>query len=136
FLGIILQGGLIGRLVKRFGEAKLARAGFAAMAAGYGFLGLVRHVPALLGCATFSSFGQGALRPALTAQVTHHSGRDEQGLVLGITQSLMSVAQIAAPPLTGFLIGHELLFAWAAMAGLSALIGLLLNLRQPVLEPS
>ncbi|HYP90841.1 MAG TPA: MFS transporter [Polyangiaceae bacterium] len=134
FLGIILQGGLIGRLVKRFGEAKLARAGFATMAAGYGLLGLVRHVPSLLGCATLSSFGQGALRPALTAQVTHNSGRDEQGLVLGITQSLMSVAQITAPPLTGFLIGHQLLFVWALMAGLAAVVGLLLNLRQPVLE--
>src|SRR5262249_22411231 len=30
FLGIILQGGLIGRLVKKFGEARLVIAGFAA----------------------------------------------------------------------------------------------------------
>ena len=30
-LGIFLQGGLIGRLVKRFGEAKLSRAGFLSM---------------------------------------------------------------------------------------------------------
>jgi MFS family permease len=131
FLGIILQGGLIGRLVKRFGEARLTRAGFAAMAGGYGLLGFVRNVPQLLGCATFASFGQGALRPALTAQVTHNSGRDEQGTVLGVTQSLMSIAQITAPPITGFLIGHQLLFAWGLMAGLSAAIGLMLNLRQP-----
>ena len=45
FLGIMLQGGLIGRLVKRFGEARLARAGFATMAVGYGLLGFVRRVP-------------------------------------------------------------------------------------------
>jgi len=135
FLGIILQGGLIGRLVKRFGEPRLARAGFAAMAVGYGALGLVRRLPELLGCATISSFGQGALRPALTAQVTHHSGRDEQGLVLGIAQSLTSVAQILAPALTGFLIGHHWLAAWGMVAGAAAAIGLLLNLRQPALEP-
>ena len=30
FLGIILQGGLIGRLVKKFGEIKLALVGFVA----------------------------------------------------------------------------------------------------------
>jgi MFS family permease len=130
-LGILLQGGLIGRLVKRFGEARLARAGFAAMATSYGVLGLVRNVPELLASATLGSFGQGALRPALTAQVTHNSRRDEQGVVLGITQSLMSVAQITAPPITGFLIGHQLLFAWGLMAGLAAAVGLLLNLRQP-----
>jgi MFS family permease len=130
FLGILLQGGFIGRLVKRCGEARLARAGFAAMATSYGVLGLVRNVPELLASATVGSFGQGALRPALTAQVTHNSRRDEQGMVLGITQSLMSVAQITAPPLTGFLIGHQLLFAWGLMAGFAAAVGLLLNLRQ------
>lgn len=134
FLGIILQGGLIGRLVKRWGEPKLARAGFATMALGYALLAPVRRLPELLGCATLSAFGQGALRPALTAQVTHHSGRDEQGMVLGITQSLMSVAQILAPPLTGFLIGHELLGAWALVAGAAAAVGLLLNLRQSPAE--
>jgi DHA1 family tetracycline resistance protein-like MFS transporter len=130
FLGIILQGGVIGRLVKRFGEVRLTRAGFAALAASYSLLALVRRVPELLGSATLSSFGQGSLRPALTAQITQSSRRDEQGVVLGITQSLMSVAQISAPTLTGFLIGHELLAVWALMAGASAAVGLVLNLRQ------
>lgn len=130
FLGIILQGGLIGRLVKRFGEVKLTRAGFASFSVSYALLAYVHRVPELLASATLSSFGQGALRPALTAQITHVSRRDEQGLVLGMTQSLMAVAQIVAPLLTGFLIGHELIGAWAWMAAISAAIGLFLNLRQ------
>lgn len=130
FLGIILQGGLIGRLVKRFGELKLTRAGFASFSVSYALLAYVHRVPELLASATLSSFGQGALRPALTAQITHNSRRDEQGLVLGITQSLMAVAQIIAPVLTGFLIGHQLIGAWAWMAAISAGIGLFLNLRQ------
>lgn len=130
FLGILLQGGLIGRLVKRYGEMKLTRAGFASMALGYGALAAVRNVPELLGSATFSAFGQGALRPTLTAQITHQSGREEQGVVLGITQSLMSVAQITAPMVTGFLIGHELIAAWALTAGAAAAAGLALNLWQ------
>jgi MFS transporter, DHA1 family, tetracycline resistance protein len=130
FLGIILQGGLIGRLVKRFGEARLARAGFVAMSAGYFTLGFVRHIPELLLNGAVGSFGQGTLRPTLTAQVTQQSGSNEQGMVLGITQSLTSVAQITAPLLTGFLIGHGQLIAWAAMAGSAAFVGLLLNLRQ------
>ena len=130
FLGIILQGGLIGRLVKRFGEVKLTRAGFASFSVSYALLAYVHRVPELLASATLSSFGQGALRPALTAQITHNSHRDEQGLVLGITQSLMAVAQIIAPILTGFLIGHQLIGAWAWMAATAAAIGLFLNLRQ------
>ena len=130
FLGIILQGGLIGRLVKRYGEARLTGAGFAAMGVGYAVLSVVRSVPELLASAAISTFGQGSLRPALTAQITHNSARDEQGLVLGIAQSLMSVAQITAPLITGFLIGHGMLHAWALMAGAAAGIGLLLNFRQ------
>src|SRR5882672_441017 len=130
FLGIILQGGLIGRLVKRFGEVRLARAGFFAFSLGYAALALVRSVPQLLGSAALSAFGQGSLRPALIAQVTHNSRRDEQGLVLGITQSLMSTAQIVAPVLGGFLIDHGQLAAWALLAAAAAGIGLLLNLRQ------
>lgn len=130
FLGIILQGGLVGRLVKRFGELKLTRAGFAAFSASYALLALVHRVPELLASATLSSFGQSTLRPALTAQITHNSRRDEQGLVLGITQSLTSVAQITAPILTGFLIQQDLISAWALMAAASAAIGLWLSFRQ------
>lgn len=130
FLGIILQGGLIGRLVKRFGEVKLTRAGFASFSVSYALLAYVHRLPELLASATLSSFGQSALRPALTAQITHNSRRDEQGMVLGITQSLTAVAQIVAPLLTGFLIGHQLIGAWAWMAAAAAAVGLLLNLRQ------
>jgi len=132
FLGIIFQGGLVGRLVKRFGERKLTRAGFASFSVSYAMLAFVHRVPELLGSATLSAFGQSALRPALTAQITHNSRRDEQGLVLGITQSLMSVAQITAPTATGFLIGHDLIGAWAWMAAAAAAVGLWLNLRQKV----
>jgi MFS family permease len=128
-----LQGGLVGRLVKRFGEARVTRAGFAAIGVSYGALALVKNVPELLGSAAVGTFGQGSLRPALTAQITHHSGRDEQGLVLGIAQSLMSVAQITAPLLAGLLIDHQQLAAWALLAGAAALVGLLLNLRQSAL---
>lgn len=130
FLGIIFQGGLVGRLVKRFGEVKLTRAGFASFSVSYALLAYVHRLPELLASATLSSFGQSALRPALTAQITHNSRRDEQGMVLGITQSLTSVAQIVAPMLTGFLIGHQLIGAWAWMAAAAAAVGLLLNLRQ------
>ncbi|HEY6079360.1 MAG TPA: MFS transporter [Polyangiaceae bacterium] len=130
FLGIILQGGMIGRLVKRFGEARLTGVGFATMGLGYAGLAAVWRIPELLASATVSTFGQGVLRPALTAQITHHSGRGEQGLVLGIAQSLMSVAQISAPLLAGFLIEHQQLGAWALVSGVAAAVGLALNMRQ------
>jgi MFS family permease len=124
FLGIILQGGLIGRLVKRFGEPTLVAAGFAAMGLAYLILGMVDDVGPLIAVATLAAFGQGVLRPTLTSLITQNAGRDEQGIVLGLNQSLMSVAQIVAPPLGGFLIGSGLLPEWAFVAAIAATLGL------------
>src|SRR5688500_1982300 len=71
FLGIILQGALIGRLVKRFGEVRLAMAGFAALTVGYFTLGVATSTAVLLMVAVVTGFGNGVLRPALTSLVTH-----------------------------------------------------------------
>ena len=45
--------------------------------------------------------------------------------VLGLGQSLTSLAQILAPPLGGFLLGREALGAWALVAASAAALGML-----------
>ena len=127
FLGIILQGGLIGRLVKRFGEKKLVSSGFISATAGFALIGFMYHLPGLLVASTLASFGTGVLRPALTSLITQHAGREEQGIVLGLTQSLMSVAQIVAPVIGGFLIDRELLTTWAITGAAITFIGVLIG---------
>jgi DHA1 family tetracycline resistance protein-like MFS transporter len=127
FLGIIIQGGLIGRLVKHFGERALVAAGFVCMTIGYVTLGWSGALALLVVASTFASFGTAVLRPTLSSLVTQTAGRGEQGVVIGLTQSLMSVAQIAAPPLAGALIGGRRLGAWAfvaaAAAGMGTIVG-------------
>jgi MFS family permease len=120
FLGIVVQGGLIGKLVKRFGEPALVAAGFAGMTIGYATLGASSALSVLLVASTFASFGNAVLRPTLSSLVTQAAGRGEQGVVIGLTQSLMSVAQIIAPPLAGLLIGRGLLASWALVAAVAA----------------
>jgi MFS family permease len=127
FLGIIVQGGLIGRLVKRFGERALVAAGFVCMTIGYATLGVVGAVAMLLVASTFASFGNAVLRPTLSSLVTQAAGRGEQGVVIGLTQSLMSVAQMIAPLLAGVLIGRGLLGAWALVAAAAAGTGVVLT---------
>jgi MFS transporter, DHA1 family, tetracycline resistance protein len=121
FLGIILQGGLIGRLVKRFGESALVAAGFIALVIGYFGLGIASSFALLMLTGTLAAFGNGVIRPALTSLITQQAGRQEQGVVLGITQSLMSMASIVTPIVGGLLIERQLLTEWAwAAAGLAA----------------
>jgi len=115
-LGVILQGGLIGKLVKIFGELNLVRAGFFFAMAGLIALGFTYGVPLLLVVSAVASSGMGAIRPALTSQITQKAGRSEQGVVLGLTQSLNSIAAILAPAIGGLLIDHSLLGTWALVA--------------------
>jgi len=122
FLGIILQGGLIGRLVKRFGESALVAAGFIALVIGYFGLGIASSFALLMVTGTLAAFGNGVIRPALTSLITQQAGRQEQGVVLGITQSLMSMASIVTPIVGGLLIEKQMLKEWAwAAAGLAAI---------------
>jgi len=115
-LGVILQGGLLGRLVKIFGERNLVRAGFFFAMVGLAALGFTYAVPLLLIVSAVASSGTGAVRPALTSLITQKAARSEQGVVLGLTQSLNSVAAIVAPALGGLLIDHSWLAAWALVA--------------------
>ena len=124
FLGILLQGGLIGRLVRHFGEPALVMTGFVSLAAGYATLGFVHTLAPLLALATLSSYGNGVLRPSLTSLITQHADRSEQGVVLGLNQSLNSLAQIAAPLVAGSLIQAGSLSAWALTASSAAVLGL------------
>jgi MFS family permease len=130
FLGIILQGGLIGRLVKRFGEVPLAIAGFAAAACGYALLGFTYTVAALLVVATINGFGNGVLRPVVTSLVTKAVGRHEQGIALGIAGSLSSFAMTLAPPTGGALLDRDWTTAWALVPAAFAAIGLAVALAR------
>jgi DHA1 family tetracycline resistance protein-like MFS transporter len=123
-LGIVLQGGLIGRLVKRFGEPALVTSGFVALIVSYLILGPIHDIAPLIVVSTISSYGNGVLRPTLSSLVSQNAGRHEQGVVLGLGQSLNSVAQIVAPIVGGLLIGQGWLTLWAWVAAAAALAGL------------
>ena len=117
-LGIIVQAGLIGRLVHAFGEKKLVRFGFIGMFLGFCMLGWIRTIPLLLAAATVSFVGSSVLRPSLISLITQKIGRNQQGTAIGLTQSLFSVSQIIAPVLSGMLIQKEWLTPWALTGAL------------------
>lgn len=128
FMGIFLQGPALGRLVKRFGEAALTRIGFAAYGIGYVMLAFCHSVPWLVASMTALVLG-GLVRPTLTSSITQRTSRDEQGVVLGLTQSLNSVSQIVAPPLAGWMIQHNLLTGWGLVIAAVSITGLMLAAR-------
>lgn len=134
FMGIFLQGPALGRLVKRFGESALTRTGFAAYGIGYVLLAFCYSVPWLVVSMTALVFG-GLVRPTLTSSITQRTARDQQGVVLGLTQSLNSISQIVAPPLAGWMIQRNLLTGWGLVIAAVSLAGLVLAARSTISTP-
>jgi MFS family permease len=136
FIGIIMQGGLVGRLVKWLGEQRVVQMGFISSLLGDIAIGFTHTITQLLCVAGLANIGGAGLRPALTSMVTQKAGRREQGVILGLTQSLMSVAQITAPLISGLLIDtadkrHDSSFLtiWAIWAGILAGLALFFQPR-------
>ena len=134
-LGILLQGGLMKRLVRTFGERRLAITGFATGIAAYVLLGFAQTVAILIISATISSFGNGVIRPALTSLITQAVGRHEQGVAIGISGSLSSLAMTLAPPTGGAMLNAGSTLGWALVPATVMSLGLISSLisRKPKL---
>lgn len=108
FISVIVQGGLIGRLVKKFGELPLVIVGafcFAISLFAVPFVGPVTGGLAalLIGGGVFS-LGNSLATPALTSLASKSVGAAEQGTILGVTQSVASLARAVGPFLAAVLI--------------------------------
>ncbi|MCB9746561.1 MAG: MFS transporter [Alphaproteobacteria bacterium] len=102
-VGIIVQGGAIGPLTRRFGEVPLMRIGLAGLSLS--LLGLAvapPWAPLLAVCGLLALF-QGLLQPSTQALISKRSSEEEQGFVLGTNQSLSALARATAPALGGLL---------------------------------
>ena len=111
-LMIIVQGGLIGRLVKRFGEAKLLAVAPLLTAGGFLLIAAVFSVNdptwawvlLLAGCLP-TSVGHGLTGPNINALISKSVSAADQGGTFGASQGIASLARAVAPPLGGLLYG-------------------------------
>ena len=107
-IAVVIQGGLIGRLVKRFGELRLIMFGalcFALSLFAVPFVGpAAGGLAALLIGGGVFSMGNSLATPALTSLASKSVGPAQQGTVLGVTQSVASLARAVGPSLAAILI--------------------------------
>lgn len=104
-VSVIVQGGLIHRLNKIFGEARLIRVGLILMAIGFLCDGLSPDIgPGFLFVASaFVALGSGMYTPSLSSYVSRQAGTDSQGLTLGVQQSMAALARVIGPLVGGAL---------------------------------
>jgi MFS family permease len=107
-LTVIVQGGLIGRLVKIFGEVTLTRVGMLLTAASLALLPLSTSLPLLLLACAGLSFGSGFASPPLSGLASQMIDRSWQGRALGVMQSAGSTGRLLGPLLGGWLLMLDL----------------------------
>lgn len=137
FMGVVvavIQGGVIGRLTRRFGEATTASIGAIALTAGLALVPPVMDARWLYAVALLIAVGQGLCYPSLTALVSRIAPANQMGTLLGVSSSLGSLARVIGPILAGVLYdrgGASAGFWGEAMIMIVAVVAAL-SLRQSV----
>ncbi|MDX2435793.1 MAG: MFS transporter [Acidobacteriota bacterium] len=115
-LGAVVQGGLVGKLSKRFGEARLIVAGTFLSFLALGVLPYVPNTGSLLAILAVLALGQGIAHPSLSALTSKLADPDEVGGVMGVFQGMSSLARIIGPFWAEVTYGR-LGFAWPFRTG-------------------
>ncbi len=106
FIGVtsaLIQGGLVGRLAKRFGEKNLVVQGAVSLAIGVLLIPFAVNLPILLIAMLIAGYGFSVITPALNSLISLQASEDEQGGVLGVTRSVSTLARVAGPAWAGLL---------------------------------
>ncbi|MEI6738765.1 MAG: MFS transporter [Gemmatimonadaceae bacterium] len=140
FTGVIsvaIQAGLIGKLTRRFGAARLARVG--AVLAGIGMCGIpaIHSMPMLLVALGIFGVGSAMFNPSMSGLVAATAAPHERGGVLGAYQGAASMGRVVGPFIAS-LSARLLTLSWPFVigAGLAMAGALLIVERRPTTEPN
>jgi MFS transporter, DHA1 family, tetracycline resistance protein len=97
FLGVIVQVGMVGPVVKRLGEKHTLMAGLIFAAVGWGGSALTHSLPVFLLMLVPGAIGIGLCNPSLVSLVSGAAGRNEQGRVQGAAGALESLGRTLGP---------------------------------------
>jgi DHA1 family tetracycline resistance protein-like MFS transporter len=123
-LSATLQGGMIGRLTGLFGEERLLLCGLALIGLGLLVLPLAHGLAVLALAVTTLALGMGLMQPSLSSLISRRAGREEQGEVMGVSQSVGSLSRVLGPVAAGFFFGEfgrDAAFFWDAVLVAAAL---------------
>jgi MFS transporter, DHA1 family, tetracycline resistance protein len=125
---VLMQGGLVGRLVKRWGGSRLLITGLVMLAAGLALLSWSTNLAVLLVALGIVSLSDGAVTPMLSALLSCASPPTAQGKTLGLAQGVAGLGRVIGPLAAGsaFAIGGSgaPFFLGSALVLLAALIAL------------
>lgn len=101
-VGALTQGVFIRRLVRRFTDRLLATWGLVTQTVTYFLTSIAPAGWMLFPIGSFVSVGVGVATPTLTGLVSNGVSAEEQGVMLGVTQSVTALTRIIGPLWAGF----------------------------------
>jgi len=115
----VVQGGLIGRLTKKFGEGTVIQGGIVVSAIGFGLILFADSFITSAIYLTIFGVGNGVIRPSVSSLITKTS-TSGHGSSTGLLSSMDSLGRIIGPPLGGWL--------FSVQVGLPYISGIILSL--------
>lgn len=103
---VVVQGGLVGRAVARWGERRLIPVSIVLMAAGLVVLGAAGAVAAAAGGLALLALGAGFNNPSTLGLLSQLTGEETQGGVLGLSRSFGALARVVGPLAGTWLFAH------------------------------
>ncbi len=124
-VGAIFQGGATGRLVKMLGEPKLVAVSLILVAFSLGPMTFATSWTQIYVLLALLSIGSAMTRPPVFGMISNLTNADEQGVTIGVAQSMGSLARIFGPLFTVplFFVSHQI--PYLACASLSLITGIL-----------
>jgi DHA1 family tetracycline resistance protein-like MFS transporter len=106
-IGAVIQGGLLGKLARVFGDKTLAVSGTLILALSMFALAASATATMLIAASTGIAVGNSLLTPTLNAIASRSVSATWQGRVFGVMQSAASLARIVGPVLGGWLLSLD-----------------------------
>jgi len=126
---IVLQGFIIGRLVKKTGEEKLITFGPLLMMLGLLSMPLFPNIAIFLISLTMIAFGSGIMRTVVPSFISKRTPANKQGSVLGIAQSVSSIARVPGPIIGGFVVEFTGLASSFFLSGIFFIVAFIFGCR-------
>lgn len=105
-LMVAMQGGLIGWFTRRLGEPRLVVLGTMSMSWGLLLAPLCHAYAPLLVVMGVLALGSGLAGPSFQSLISRRTSVEDQGGILGLAQSLSSLARVLGPLGAGFFFGR------------------------------
>ena len=119
FIAAMVQGGLVGRLVKRFGEPALISMSLVGVALSLALLPFMGSLVAMLVALGLFSIFSGINRAPTMGMISLNAPENEQGSTLGVAQSAGTLARIFGPIFATTLYTVEVFLPYLICAGVA-----------------